>query len=103
MISRKAILRYKLLFRFLLHLEYVEQKATFWREFDKWRLRVFRSFVQQILAFATFEVLEPIWRALEVTLAQDSDTNDEGYHPTTSWGVYSFRFARFVPSTDYNY
>ena len=26
------------------------------------------SFVQQILAFTTFEVLEPNWRALEVKL-----------------------------------
>jgi gamma-tubulin complex component 2 len=89
-ISRKTILRYQLLFRFLLHLKHVEQslssmwieqKTTPWRkpvpnhsEFDKWRLRVFLlrarmlSFVQQILAFATFEVLEPNWRALEVKL-----------------------------------
>jgi gamma-tubulin complex component 2 len=28
------------------------------------------SFVQQILAFATFEVLEPNWRALETKLAK---------------------------------
>jgi hypothetical protein len=28
------------------------------------------SFVQQILAFATFEVLEPNWRALEAKLAK---------------------------------
>jgi gamma-tubulin complex component 2 len=28
------------------------------------------SFVQQILAFATFEVLEPNWRALELKLAK---------------------------------
>lgn len=28
------------------------------------------SFVQQILSFATFEVLEPNWRALEVKLAK---------------------------------
>jgi gamma-tubulin complex component 2 len=91
-ISRKTILRYQLLFRFLLHLKHVEQslstmwieqKTTPWRrpvpnhpEFDKWRLRVFLlrarmlSFVQQILAFATFEVLEPNWRALEVKLAK---------------------------------
>ncbi len=40
-------------------------------EFEKWKPRVFLlrarmlSFVQQILAFATFEVLEPNWRALE--------------------------------------
>jgi gamma-tubulin complex component 2 len=91
-ISRKTILRYQLLFRFLLHLKHVEQslsamwiehKMTSWRrpvpghlDFDKWRLRVFLlrarmlSFVQQILAFATFEVLEPNWRALEVKLTK---------------------------------
>ncbi|KAG6902434.1 hypothetical protein C0995_016613 [Termitomyces sp. Mi166 len=89
-ISRKTILRYQLLFRFLLHLKYVEQslasmwieqKTIPWRkplpehpEFERWRLRVcllrarMLSFVQQILAFTTFEVLEPNWRALEVKL-----------------------------------
>ncbi|ESK91942.1 spindle pole body component [Moniliophthora roreri MCA 2997] len=89
-ISRKTILRYQFLFRFLLHLKHVEQSlATMWIEqktgpwrrltpdhvdFNKWRLRVFLlrakmlSFVQQILSFATFEVLEPNWRALEAKL-----------------------------------
>ncbi|KAJ7915528.1 Spc98 family-domain-containing protein [Mycena leptocephala] len=91
-ISRKTILRYQLLFRFLLHLKHVEQslstmwieqKTAPWRtpmpnhpELERWRLRVFLlrarmlSFVQQILAFATFEVLEPNWRALEGKLAK---------------------------------
>lgn len=91
-ISRKTILRYQLIFRFLLHLKHVEQslssmwieqKTAAWRrpvpnhmEFDKWRLRVFLlrarmlSFVQQILAFTTFEVLEPNWRALEAKLTK---------------------------------
>jgi len=91
-ISRKTILRYQLLFRFLLHLKHVEQmltsmwidhKAPNWRvptprhkEFDQWRTRVFvlrarmLAFVQQILAFATVEVLEPNWRKLEVKLAK---------------------------------
>ncbi|KAF5381666.1 hypothetical protein D9615_005466 [Tricholomella constricta] len=89
-ISRKTILRYQLLFRFLLHLKHVEQslssmwieqKTTPWRksmpdheDFNRWRLRVcllrarMLSFVQQILAFTTFEVLEPNWRALELKL-----------------------------------
>ncbi|THU90397.1 gamma-tubulin complex component 2 [Dendrothele bispora CBS 962.96] len=131
-ISRKTILRYQLIFRFLLHLKHVEQslstmwieqKTTPWRkpvtklgnassrppssasrsrpsssasrppsrpsdapapsipstlseqsEFEKWRLRVFLlrarmlSFVQQILSFTTFEVLEPNWRLLEQKL-----------------------------------
>ena len=91
-ISRKTILRYQLIFRFLLHLKHVEQslssmwiehKTTPWRravpvhsEFERWRLRVFclrarmLAFVQQILAFVTFEVLEPNWRALEAKLAK---------------------------------
>lgn len=96
-ISRKTILRYQLIFRFLLHLKHVEQslssmwiehKTTPWRapahasgitpspgdwqtDFQNWRKRVFLlrarmlAFVQQILAFATFEVLEPNWRRLE--------------------------------------
>jgi len=89
-ISRKTILRYQLLFRFLLHLKHVEQalssmwaeqKTTPWRcsvpthpEFVGWRLRVcllrarMLAFVQQILAFVTFEVLEPNWRSLEAKL-----------------------------------
>lgn len=91
-ISRKTILQYQLLFRFLLHLKHAEQtlssmwidqKTSPWRvsvphhpEFEKWRLRVFLlrarmlAFVQQILAFVTFEVLEPNWRNLEVKLAK---------------------------------
>ena len=91
-ISRKTILQYQLLFRFLLHLKHAEQtlssmwidqKTTPWRasvphhpEFEKWRLRVFLlrarmlAFVQQILAFVTFEALEPNWRNLEVKLAK---------------------------------
>ncbi|KAM6494864.1 gamma-tubulin complex, DGRIP84/SPC97 component [Amanita muscaria] len=89
-ISRKTVLRYQLLFRFLLHLKHVEQSLSSmwieqqtvpWRkrapeneEFERWRLRVcllrarMLGFVQQILAFATFEVLEPNWRALETKL-----------------------------------
>ena len=91
-ISRKTILRYQLLFRFLLHLKHVEQalsnmwveqKTTPWRcsvpdhpEFVGWRLRVcllrarMLAFVQQILAFVTFEVLEPNWHALEAKLVK---------------------------------
>lgn len=145
-ISRKTVLRYQLLFRFLLHLRSVEMslctmwgehKLPVWRksvnsvtfrsaragttgtaegkaagtrmrshsraaatpspapsaptpdpstphptyqttyvqtEFDRWRNRVFLlrarmlAFVQQILSFATVEVLEPNWRKLEERL-----------------------------------
>ncbi|KAN0085934.1 Spc97 / Spc98 family domain containing protein [Tylopilus felleus] len=91
-ISRKTILRYQLIFRFLLHLKnveqslasmWIEQKKTTWRkavpnhpEFEQWKLRVLLlrarmlAFVQQILAFVTFEVLEPNWRSLEAKLAK---------------------------------
>jgi Gamma tubulin complex component C-terminal len=43
-------------------------------QFERWRLRVFAlhprtlAFVQQILAFASFEVLEPNWCLLEAKL-----------------------------------
>ena len=104
-ISRKTILRYQLLFRFLLHLKHVEQslsamwieqKAAPWRravpshpEFERWRSRVFLlrarmlSFVQQILAFATFEVLEPNWRELERKLevaSRDLQEREDAVH-----------------------
>jgi gamma-tubulin complex component 2 len=90
-ISRKTILRYQLLFRFLLHLKHVEQalsamwleqQGPVWRrtnvpsEFAAWRLRLFvlrarmLAWVQQILAFVTQEVLEPNWRGLETKLSK---------------------------------
>jgi gamma-tubulin complex component 2 len=60
----------------------IEQKTSPWKrpvpnhpEFEQWRLRVapmrarMLAFVQQILAFTTFEVLEPNWRVLEAKLA----------------------------------
>lgn len=89
-ISRKTILLYQLIFRFLLHLKHVEQalsnmwieqKTHPWRcavpnhpEFIRWRLRVcllrarMLAFIQQVLAFITFEVLEPNWHSLETKL-----------------------------------
>lgn len=90
-ISRKTILRYQLLFRFLLHLKHVEQalsamwleqQGPVWRrtdvppDFATWRLRLFvlrarmLAWVQQILSFVTQEVLEPNWRALEAKLSK---------------------------------
>ncbi|EPQ51590.1 gamma-tubulin complex, DGRIP84/SPC97 component [Gloeophyllum trabeum ATCC 11539] len=93
-ISRKTILRYQLLFRFLLHCKHVEQclttmwieqKGVVWRksvphhhDFEMWRLRVhllrsrMLAFVQQIMGFATAEVLEPNWRDLEMKLTKVS-------------------------------
>jgi Gamma tubulin complex component C-terminal len=62
---------------------WIDHKATNWRvptpkhpEFTQWRSRVFvlrarmLAFVQQILAFATVEVLEPNWRKLEAKLGK---------------------------------
>jgi gamma-tubulin complex component 2 len=89
-ISRKTITRYQLIFRFLLHLHHLESalsamwlehKAPAWRadcgnaEMEQWKRRIFSlrdrmlAFVRQILAFATGEVLETNWRALEDKLA----------------------------------
>ena len=89
-ISRKTILLYQLIFRFLLHLKHVEQAlSNMWieqkthpwgcavpnhPEFIRWRLRVcllrarMLAFIQQVLAFITFEVLEPNWHSLETKL-----------------------------------
>jgi gamma-tubulin complex component 2 len=91
-ISRRTILRYQLIFRFLLHLKHVEQllcstwidhKSPAWRtplpshpDMEQWRSRVFLlrarmlAYVQQIIAYATFDVLEPNWRNLEAKLAK---------------------------------
>ncbi|KIY61518.1 hypothetical protein CYLTODRAFT_384578 [Cylindrobasidium torrendii FP15055 ss-10] len=136
-LSRKTILRYQLLFRFLMHLKHVEQSlgsmwlehmTATWRvsntpptpapasspsisrppssaahrppssatarppssagtrppsaaappqdEFTLWRLRIFSlrtrmlAFVQHLLAFASFQVLEPNWRNLEAKLSK---------------------------------
>jgi gamma-tubulin complex component 2 len=90
-ISRKTITRYQLIFRFLLHLHHLESalssmwlehKAPAWRDhcgnddMERWKTRIFSlrsrmlAFVRQVLAFATGEVLETNWRALEGKLAK---------------------------------
>jgi gamma-tubulin complex component 2 len=91
-VSRKAILRYQLLFRFILHLKHIEQclaqmwidqKSPTWKvsvdwhpDLEKWRRRVtvlrarMLAVVQQILGYATTEVLEPNWRSLEAKLGK---------------------------------
>ncbi|GMK55329.1 hypothetical protein CspeluHIS016_0203850 [Cutaneotrichosporon spelunceum] len=92
-ISRKAVTRYQLIFRFLVHLHHLEaglstmwldQKAALWREstgnadMEAWKVRVcalrarMLMFVRQMLAYATGEVLESNWRALEAKLAHVS-------------------------------
>ncbi|KZV76883.1 hypothetical protein PENSPDRAFT_741190 [Peniophora sp. CONT] len=92
-VSRKTVLRYQLIFRFLLHLKSLEQslstmwldhKSSAWRvlpshaspDFEKWRRRVallrlrMLAFVQQLLAYVTSEVVEPNWRRFEERLGK---------------------------------
>ncbi|KAG8877739.1 hypothetical protein FRB97_003153 [Tulasnella sp. 331] len=104
-ISRKAVLHYQLLFRFLLHLKQAEQSLTdMWSEhknfpwsgrgsrsshpdLERWKLRVIvlrsrmLSYVQQVLAFATGDILEPSWKELEAKLEKFLD-GDEGEKKT---------------------
>lgn len=89
-ISRKAVTRYQLIFRFLVHLHHLESglsamwlehKVAAWRDstgnadMDHWKQRVFAlrsrmlAFVRQMLAYTTGEVLDPNWRSLESKLA----------------------------------
>jgi gamma-tubulin complex component 2 len=89
-ISRKAVLRYQLIFRHLLTLKNIEQllevawmdhvKALTWRhrsshvrvEKCKSRVWVLRSrmlsFIKQLLYFCTNEVIEPNWLNMQVRL-----------------------------------
>jgi len=86
-ISRSTLMRYQIIFRFLLHLKHIErvlssmwldQKLPVWRkplpnhpDLDKWRNKVFLlrarmlALVQQILSFTTLDVLEPNWKKFE--------------------------------------
>ena len=98
-ISRRAVLHYQLLFRFLLHLKHAEQALTdMWcehksppwssrsghLELERWKLRVvllrtkMLAFVQQVLAFATGDILEPSWRSLEGKLAKAAKEGSQG-------------------------
>ena len=89
-ISRKAVLRYQLLFRHLLHIKHTEQllgnawkdhiKTPIWQNksssvrVEKWKSRVWalRSrmlvFVQQLSYFCTNEVIEPNWLNMQARL-----------------------------------
>ncbi|OAV87031.1 hypothetical protein PTTG_08477 [Puccinia triticina 1-1 BBBD Race 1] len=98
-ISRKTILRYQLIFRYLLHLKHLAQsltiswtehiKFTAWKSSSKvhprlesWKRRIFNlrakmlSFVQSLYNFICFEVLEKNYRKLEFRLANKVDTVD---------------------------
>ncbi|KAL8292598.1 hypothetical protein RQP46_001210 [Phenoliferia psychrophenolica] len=91
-ISKKTVVRYQLVFRYLLQLKLLERlladawtdqtKTPIWRqrskypELEQWKSRVFAlrarmfAFVQQMFGFAVAEVLEPNWRALEAKLSK---------------------------------
>jgi gamma-tubulin complex component 2 len=89
-ISRKTVLRYQLLFRYLLSLRHLEtllvgcwqdhSKVASWRhrssdpKVEQWKRRAFTLrarmlvFVQQLLYFSTSEVIEPNWQGLMARL-----------------------------------
>jgi gamma-tubulin complex component 2 len=89
-ISRKTVLRYQLLFRYLLSLRHLEtllvgswtehSKAPSWRHkssnapLEMWKRRAWTLrarmlvFVQQLLYFSTAEVIEPNWQRLMASL-----------------------------------
>ncbi|KAE8225942.1 hypothetical protein CF319_g1378 [Tilletia indica] len=90
-ISKKNILRWQFVQRCIIHLKvserqlvevWLEHQEDAWREqtpshpeLKRWKTRVFQLrhrmmfFVQQVLAFVTFEVIEPNWRELEAKMA----------------------------------
>lgn len=92
-ISRKAITRYQLIFRFLLSLRYLEfslanmwseHKASNWRkstkspDMERWKRHIFvlraqmLQWVQHMLGFVTGDVLETRWKKLEDKLSKVS-------------------------------
>lgn len=108
-ISRKTVVRYQIIFRYTLALRHLEtllvgcwsthSKDKAWihksqdRRFELWKRRVWtlRSrmlvFVQQMLFFATAEVLEPNWQKLMVKVDDaewdDTEAARPGLNPKT--------------------
>lgn len=94
-ISRKIIVRYQMIFRFLFSLRYLEaQLGASWKEHNdastvrhhskipqiesikrrSWALRSrMLIFVQQLLYYATEEVIEPAWQALMMRIGSEAD------------------------------
>ncbi|KAG8897942.1 hypothetical protein FRB99_007776 [Tulasnella sp. 403] len=98
-ISRKAILHYQLLFRFLLQLKNTEQALTdMWMEhkappwssrsahadLERWKMSVvllrsqMLAFVQTILGYATSSILEATWKELEGKLVKLGKEQSQG-------------------------
>ncbi|CCJ30183.1 unnamed protein product [Pneumocystis jirovecii] len=93
-ISRKAVLRYQLIFRHILSLKYLEQllglawldhsKNMFWKknssyeQVGNWKNRVWvlrskmLNFVQQLFYYCTNEVIEPNWLIFQARLSKIS-------------------------------
>ncbi|KAG5439124.1 hypothetical protein PCANB_001423 [Pneumocystis canis] len=93
-ISRKAVLRYQLIFRHILSLKYLEQllglawldhsKNMFWKKYstfekvENWKNRVWvlrskmLNFVQQLFYYCTNEVMEPNWLIFQLRLSKIS-------------------------------
>lgn len=98
-LSRKAILRYQLLFRHLLSLRSLEQllgtawlehtKSPIWRKnslhpgLEAWKARVYTlrsrmlAFVQQLFSYAVMEVLEGNWNRMMLSLESEVRTVDQ--------------------------
>jgi gamma-tubulin complex component 2 len=110
-ISRKTVMRYQLIFRYTLALRHLETqlvgcwsthtKEKAWihkstdRRFELWKRRVWtlRSrmlvFVQQMLFFATAEVIEPNWQKLMVKVDDAERDDTEGEQPKAGLNVKS--------------
>jgi len=115
-ISRKTVIRYQLILRYTLSLRHLEttlieswsehNKATSWihkstnRRIEVWKRRAWNLrarmlvFVQQMLFYATAEVLEPQWQKLMTKVDQlessdsrpstGTDTNSDNHDPNPS-------------------
>ncbi|KAI9795120.1 MAG: hypothetical protein M1816_000142 [Peltula sp. TS41687] len=108
-ISRKTVLRYQLLFRYLLSLRHLEtllvgswnehSKVMSWkhqssdRRLEMWKRRAWTLrarmlvFVQQLLFFCTAEVIEPNWRNLMARLEGATATSDDRRDASSSKGM----------------
>ncbi len=105
-IGRKTVLRYQLMFRYLLSLRHLESllmsswseqtKARNWRHgstdprFEVWKRRawILRSrmlvFVQQLLYYCTAQVIEPNWQGLMASLGEAGQAQTGGGISLTS-------------------
>ena len=112
-ISRKTVLRYQLIFRYTLALRHLESmlvdcwsehsKITSWihkssdNRIERWKRRAWTLrarmlvFVQQMLFFATAEVLEPHWRKLMIKVDNAEHYDDTNKESASRLGARSKR------------